>query len=126
MGPGQHNPDRSEGPRRAGNRSYGGAYISASSLTQRRVKVAAEGTKGDGKPVRWVGCVCNECGAVAATITTAQLEAGYVPEELRSEEVATAQCPHCGAMNAFPGFRAIEAFVCRECGEGVSIEHPIQ
>ena len=70
--------------------------------------------------------VCNECGAVAAVITKDQFEAGYVPEELRFEEAATARCPCCGAMNAFPGFRAIEAFVCRECGEGARIERRIQ
>jgi hypothetical protein len=28
-------------------------------------------------------------------------------------------------MNVFLGFRSVEAFVCRERGEGVSIERPI-
>ncbi len=31
-----------------------------------------------------VRLVCNECGAVVATITREQLGAGYVPEELPS------------------------------------------
>jgi hypothetical protein len=39
-----------------------------------------------------VRLVCNECGAVAATITREQLEAGFVPEALRFDEVTTAQC----------------------------------
>ena len=26
----------------------------------------------------------------------------------------------------FPGYTVIEAFVCRECGEGVSVERPLQ
>lgn len=52
--------------------------------------------------------VCNECRAVAATITREQFETGSVPMELRSEEVATPQCPRWGAMNVFPGFSAIE------------------
>jgi hypothetical protein len=73
-----------------------------------------------------VRLVCNECGAVTATITTEQFKAGYVPEKLRSEELTTAQCPRCGAMNTFPGFSSIDAFICSECGEGVSIERPIQ
>jgi hypothetical protein len=42
-----------------------------------------------------VQLVCNECRAVAATITKEQFEAGCVPDELRSEEVATAQSPRC-------------------------------
>ena len=70
--------------------------------------------------------VRNECGAVAAVITGEQFEAGYVPEGLRFKEVATAQGPHCGAVNTFPGFSAIEAFVCLECGEGESLEGRIQ
>jgi hypothetical protein len=41
---------------------------------------------------------------------------------------ATLQRPlsHCGALNTFPGFRAIEAFGCPECGEGVNVERSIQ
>jgi hypothetical protein len=42
--------------------------------------------KVDGDQVK---LVCNECRAVAATITKEQFEAGYVPEELRFREVAT-------------------------------------
>jgi hypothetical protein len=69
---------------------------------------------------------CNECGAVAATITREQLEAGYVPEELRFDGLTTALCPHCGAVRVFPGFRAIDAFICAECGQVVGVERPIQ
>jgi hypothetical protein len=45
--------------------------------------------------------------------------------ELASVEICSAQCPHCGAMNTFRGVSVIEAFVCRERGEGVSIERPV-
>jgi hypothetical protein len=38
---------------------------------------------------------------------------------------ASAVCPHCGALNTFPGFEAIFAFICRECGEGVNVEPPV-
>ncbi|HEY6343214.1 MAG TPA: hypothetical protein VIY49_17090 [Bryobacteraceae bacterium] len=73
-----------------------------------------------------VRLVCNECGAVAATITPEQLEAGYVLEELRFNEVTTAVCPHCGAVQVFPGFNVIDAFICSECGQGLAVEHSMQ
>jgi hypothetical protein len=79
--------------------------------------------KVDGEQVR---LVCSECAAVAATITKAQYEAGYVPEELRFEEVTTEKCPHCGALQVFPGFSSIDAFVCSWCGLGVSTEGSTQ
>ena len=55
-GPGQHNPDRSEGPGadRLG-RSHGGAYKRILPDTEQGITMAAESTKGDGKPVRWEG-----------------------------------------------------------------------
>jgi hypothetical protein len=40
--------------------------------------------------------VCHECRAVAGTITREEFEAAHVPEELRSEELVTAQRPRCG------------------------------
>ena len=36
--------------------------------------------------------------------------------------VASASCPHCGAVNVRSGFAELKAFICSECGEGVSIE----
>jgi uncharacterized protein (DUF983 family) len=51
---------------------------------------------------------------------------GCVPEELRFDDVTTALCPHCGAVQVFPGFSVIDAFICSECGQGVGIERPIQ
>jgi hypothetical protein len=58
-GPGQNNPDRSEGPwGRAAWSARTEVLISASSLTQsREYTMAAEGTKDDGKPVCWEGLV---------------------------------------------------------------------
>jgi hypothetical protein len=64
--------------------------------------------------------------AVVATITQEQLEAGYVPEELRFDEVTTALCPHCGAVQVSLGFSVIDAFICSECGQCVGVERPIQ
>jgi hypothetical protein len=38
-------------------RSHGGAYKRIISDTEQGVRMAAESTKGDGKPVRWEGLV---------------------------------------------------------------------
>ena len=57
-GPGQHNPDRSEGPwGRAVDRSHGGAYKRIVPDTEQGTTLAAKSTKDDGKPVRWEGRV---------------------------------------------------------------------
>jgi uncharacterized protein (DUF983 family) len=37
-------------------------------------------------------------------------------------DVATGKCPHCGAVNLFPGFSKMLAFTCRECGQAVSMD----
>ena len=67
---------------------------------------------------------CNSCGAVVDTVPLDR--AGTRLMELASVEICSAQCPHCGAMNTFRGFSVIEAFICRECGEGVSVERLVQ
>jgi uncharacterized protein (DUF983 family) len=36
-------------------------------------------------------------------------------------DVTSAICPHCGAVNLFPGFARMLAFVCRECGKAVEL-----
>jgi len=39
--------------------------------------------------------------------------------ELRGE-VASAICPHCGAVHLSPGFSRLIAFVCDGCGKAVT------
>lgn len=58
-GPGQYNPDRSEGPwGRAADPLARRCSQAHPSLTQsRELTMAAEGTKDDGKPARWEGPV---------------------------------------------------------------------
>jgi hypothetical protein len=68
--------------------------------------------------------ICNVCSAVVDTMPIER--AGARLMELASSEICSARCPHCGALNTFPGFSAIEAFICSECGEGVNAEGPIQ
>ena len=67
---------------------------------------------------------CNSCGVVVDTVPIDRASARLM--ELASGEIRSAQCPHCGKLNLFPGFSVIEAFICRECGEGVKVERPVQ
>jgi hypothetical protein len=34
--------------------------------------------------------------------------------------LSSAMCPHCRAVNLFPGLSQVVAFVCRKCGEPVT------
>ena len=67
---------------------------------------------------------CDSCGAVVDTVPIDL--AGTRLMELASAEMCGARCPHCGALNTFRGFTAIEAYNCRECGEGVDVGHPVR
>jgi hypothetical protein len=63
--------------------------------------------------------VCNECNAVVKAVENAEVEQA-LSEVLMSQPMCSARCTHCGALNVFPGFSAMLAFICSECGEGVS------
>jgi hypothetical protein len=67
--------------------------------------------------------ICNECGIVVRTVPADR--AAGVLVEMASGEICTARCTHCGALNTFPGFSAIEAFICSECGEGVAVPRTV-
>ena len=67
---------------------------------------------------------CDSCGAVVDTVPIDL--AGTRLMELASAEMCSARCPRCGATNVFRGFTVIEAFVCRECGEGVNVDGLVQ
>lgn len=69
---------------------------------------------------REANITCNQCGAVIRTVPAEKAEATLA--EMSSDEICSARCTHCGALNVFPGFSAIDAFICRECGEGVSLK----
>lgn len=70
-----------------------------------------------------VDLVCNEYSVTVRTISRSDFDAGRLPEELLSMEIYSARCPHCSAIQMFPGFSVIEALVCSECGEGVVIQN---
>src|SRR5689334_7263278 len=38
-----------------------------------------------------------------------------------SLDLASEKCPHCGAVNLFPGFSQMFVFTCKQCGETVKI-----
>ena len=67
---------------------------------------------------------CNSCGAVVDTVPLDRV--GTRLMALASDEICCEWCPHCGTLNTFPGFSAIEAFICQECGEGVNVERRVQ
>ena len=63
---------------------------------------------------------CNECGALICTVPTLDLQRTLTDMELRGD-VASAICPHCGAIHLSPGFSQLIAFVCDECGNAVLV-----
>src|SRR5260370_12765792 len=67
---------------------------------------------------------CNVCGAVVRTVPLEEAAAAML--EMASTEICSARCPDCGALNTFPGFSVIEAFICHECGEGVAVNRVVQ
>jgi hypothetical protein len=68
--------------------------------------------------------VCNECGIVFRTLPASEADAALA--EMASTEMCSATCPKCGELNIFPGFSAMEAYVCRQCGSGVRPDSRIQ
>jgi hypothetical protein len=70
---------------------------------------------------------CNECDALIDTVPVNELDATMAKLAMPMwEEVASEQCPHCGAVNVFPGSSAMDAYICKECGEGVQVDRAIQ
>src|SRR5260370_24050214 len=67
---------------------------------------------------------CNECGAVVRTVPVELASAVMV--EMASTVICSVRCTNCGALNTFPGFSAIEAFICSECGESVVVNRSVQ
>ena len=69
--------------------------------------------------------VCNECDAVIRTVPLGHVEAVML-EIAKTDIVCTARCPHCEALNIFPGMSSITAFICRACAEGVHVSSAVQ
>ena len=69
--------------------------------------------------------ICNECETLVRTVPVAEVENTF-RELARTDMICSAPCPHCGALNSFPGWSSIQAFICRECGKGVSVSPSVQ
>ncbi len=73
--------------------------------------------------------LCSTCFTILLTFQRVKA-LGTTKEAKASEMVGRAvcseTCPHCGALNTFPGWRRMLAYVCRDCGEGVAIETRLQ
>jgi hypothetical protein len=67
---------------------------------------------------------CNECGAVIRTVPVERAPTAMLA--MASGLICSARCTHCDALNTFPGSSAIEAFICSECGESVTVSRPVQ
>ena len=63
-------------------------------------------TRGDQADV-----ICNECGALIRTAPVCEVERAMLAL-VQTDTICSARCPHYGALNTFPGWSAIEAFVC--------------
>jgi RNase P subunit RPR2 len=63
---------------------------------------------------------CNECNVVLKTVPTADAQHALHEMEL-SLDMTIENCPHCGAVNLFPGFSEMMAFICSKCGEPVTV-----
>lgn len=65
--------------------------------------------------------VCSECLCIVRTVPAVDLRRIFDEMEL-SLAVASAKCPHCGAVHLSPGFSELLAFVCDECEESVRLK----
>jgi hypothetical protein len=63
---------------------------------------------------------CNECDAIIRTVPAPDLERTLTEMELNGD-IASAICPHCGAVHLAPGFSRLIAFLCDKCGRGVRL-----
>ena len=68
---------------------------------------------------------CNSCGEVIDTVPIERVGSRLM-ELAGAEMMCSALCPQCGALNLFPGYSVIKAFICRKCGEEVNVEGPGQ
>jgi hypothetical protein len=66
--------------------------------------------------------VCNECVQVVRTVARADVVPTLTAMLLSQPENYEHKCPHCGALNVFPGFSSMLAYVCSRCGQGVTVK----
>jgi hypothetical protein len=69
--------------------------------------------------------LCNECGAIIRKVAATEVKAALL-EMSQTDTICTVHCTHCGALNSFPRFSTIEAFICSERGEGAVVKATAQ
>jgi hypothetical protein len=69
--------------------------------------------------------VCDECATVIRKVALEEVEDALL-QLVQKDTVCTARCRKCGALNTFPGFSAIIAFICSRCHRGVQVITPVQ
>jgi hypothetical protein len=64
---------------------------------------------------------CNDCGAIVRTVAAS--ESASTIEAMREDngDGVSAFCNHCGGINEFPGYSEMFAFICRHCGQSVTL-----
>jgi hypothetical protein len=67
--------------------------------------------------------VCSMCHSILLTFQRLGTQSA---ESKPARPTAFSRCPHCGELNAFPGFEQILAYVCQHCGMGVDAGPPVQ
>jgi hypothetical protein len=78
----------------------------------------------DGSP--YSEFICSTCFAILLTFQRVKVEEAKASNMPLTESVGSATCPHCGALNTFPGWSSIDAYICRKCGEGVTTRDQLQ
>jgi hypothetical protein len=68
--------------------------------------------------------ICKVCHSILLTFQ--RLGTQQSEDKPAATIAPTARCPHCGEMNAFPGFSEIFAYVCNHCGLGVDATPRLQ
>ena len=59
---------------------------------------------------------CDKCGAVVGVVQVG------IMEGLLGLDCATAECPHCGKLNTFPGASEVSTYTCDGCGKVIENE----
>src|SRR6185312_7732804 len=67
---------------------------------------------------REIHLTCNECGAVVRSAPVVGFQSTLDEIQL-ALGVCAEMCPHCRAVNLFPGFSIMRAYVCQKCGKAV-------
>ena len=67
-----------------------------------------------------VDIMFNECESIVQSVLATELEQTFSKMEINFG-LSSAVCPHCGAVELFPGFLKILAFTCTQCGALVNM-----